>query len=289
MRGRRMLELSVDPSVRLLAIDIDGTLLDSTFQIPEVNLKSLRRAHEQGVQICLVTGRRHAFALPVAELLGFEICLITSNGAITRTSAGTLFHRDLLPQASARKLLAHMATYRRDAVITFDKNVKGALVVEDKAYLCRTIARWVQSNSAYIDEILPMEASLTEDAVQVMYCGTVARMSGAEVLLRDAALAGDVTVSKTQYEQRDLCILDVLQHSCSKGAALERWAGHLQIPREQIMAIGDNYNDIEMLEFAGYPVIMGNASSDLKRNGWRVTGDNDSGGVSAAVEQVIEA
>ncbi len=87
---------------------------------------------------------------------------------------------------------------------------------------------------------------------------------------------------------RDLSIVDVLKEGCSKGHALERWANYRGIAREQVMAIGDNYNDIEMLAFAGLPFIMGNASEELRRrNGWAVTLPNDQSGVAAAIEQVM--
>jgi hydroxymethylpyrimidine pyrophosphatase-like HAD family hydrolase len=79
----------------------------------------------------------------------------------------------------------------------------------------------------------------------------------------------------------------VLNQGCSKGHALARWAARCGVPREQVMAIGDNYNDIEMLEFAGFPVIMGNACAALKQAGWTVTLANTSSGVAAAIEQVL--
>jgi HAD superfamily hydrolase (TIGR01484 family) len=88
-------------SLRLIAIDIDGTLLNPEFKISETDLATLRRAHAQGVEIILVTGRRHAFALPIAQQLGFDLWLISSNGAITRSLAGETFHRDLLPEPPA--------------------------------------------------------------------------------------------------------------------------------------------------------------------------------------------
>jgi hypothetical protein len=94
-------------------------------------------------------------------------------------------------------------------------------------------------------------------------------------------------VLRTEYPERNLSIVDVLNQGCSKGHALERWANHRGIAREQVMAIGDNYNDIEMLAFAGHPVIMGNASEELRGRGWAVTLSNDQCGVAAAVEQVL--
>src|SRR5512133_2799500 len=103
--------MAVTLPIRLIAIDIDGTLLDSKFQISEANLSALRRAHKSGVEIILVTGRRHTSALPIADALGFPLWLISSNGAVTKSTAGELFHRDLLPAATARKLLGAMKAY----------------------------------------------------------------------------------------------------------------------------------------------------------------------------------
>jgi len=118
-----------------------------------------------------------------------------------------------------------------------------------------------------------------------MFCGPISRMQQALAALAEGGL--DVTVLRTEYVARNLSIVDVLNQGCSKGHALERWANFRGIPREQVMAIGDNYNDIEMLAFAGVPFIMGNASEEMRRNGWAVTLSNAENGVASAIEQVL--
>jgi Cof subfamily protein (haloacid dehalogenase superfamily) len=277
----------VKPPIRLLAIDIDGTLLDPQFRISPANLAALTRAREAGVEIVLVTGRRHQFALPIAQSLGFDLWLISSNGAVTRSVSGELFHRDLLPAGTARDLIAHMKPFRGNLVLTFDREGKGALALERIDELTSHIQRWVENNLQYIEFVVPIERALVADPIQAMFCGNIARMQVAEERLRAAHLADRITVLKTRYDVRDLVIIDVLNHGCSKGHALERWARHRGLNREEVMAIGDNYNDIEMLEFAGVAVIMGNAREDLKQNGWRVTLSNEQSGVAAAVEEVL--
>jgi hypothetical protein len=272
--------------IRLLAIDIDGTLLDPQYQISAANLAALRRAHLNGVEVVLVTGRRHTFAMPVAEMLGFDLWLISSNGAITRASRGELFHRDLLPRATARKLCDYMRDFHGNLVLTFDQEGKGALVLERLDELHASIARWLEKNQAYLELVTPVTDALRTDPIQAMFCGNIARMRQAEARLAAGHMGGEITVLKTQYEARDLCIIDVLNQGCSKGHALKRWAEHRGLGRHEIMAIGDNYNDIEMLEFAGVPFVMGNASDDLKQNGWAVTLSNDQSGVAAALEEV---
>lgn len=272
-------------SIRLIAVDIDGTLLNPQFQISEADLAALRHAHAQGIEVILVTGRRHAFALPIAQQLGFELWLISSNGAITRSLAGETFHRDLLPQQTCRTLCGVMQEFRGQTVLTFDKDGPGTIVVEHLGELEGSIQRWLEKNLQYIEFVVPIEKALTTDPVQVMFCGPLARMQ--QVLQALGSCGLPVTVLRTEYPGRDLSIVDVLNAGCSKGHALVRWANHRGIAREQVMAIGDNYNDIEMLAFAGHPFIMGNASEELRGRGWMLTRSNAEGGVAAAIESVL--
>jgi HAD superfamily hydrolase (TIGR01484 family) len=172
-------------------------------------------------------------------------------------------------------------------VITFDKETKGALVLERMDELTSSIQKWLEKNIQFIEFVVPIEKSLIADPVQAMFCGQISRMHQALARLKASDLNELITVVRTEYPHRDLSIVDILNRDCSKGHALERWAAHRGIPREQIMAIGDNYNDVEMLAFAGVPFIMGNACEELKSNGWRLTRSNDECGVAAALEQVL--
>ncbi len=275
------------PSIRLLATDIDGTLLNPQFQISDGDLMALRRAHDAGIEIVLVTGRRHTFALPIAKQLGFDLWLISSNGAVTRSLAGETFHRDLMPAELCRQLCGAMQEFRGNTVLTFDKETKGAIVLERLDELGASIRRWLEKNMEYIEFVVPLENALVSDPVQAMFCGTMARMTQALDALGHAGMDGTVTVLRTEYPDRDLSMIDVLNTGCSKGHALERWAAHRGYRREQVMAVGDNHNDVEMLEFAGHPVIMGNACEELRSRGWTVTLGNDACGIAAALEAVI--
>ena len=279
-------------SIRLLATDIDGTLLNPQFHISEGDLMALRRAHAAGIEIVLVTGRRHAFALPIARQLGFDLWLISSNGAVTRSLSGETFHRDMMPAAACRKLCAAMQEFRGNTVLTFDQETKGAIVLEHLDELGPSIRRWLEKNMEFIEFVVPIENALGKDPVQAMFCGTMARMNQAlralEVAgMHGAGMDGTVTVLRTEYPERDLSMIDVLNAGCSKGHALQRWAAHRGFGREQVMAVGDNHNDVEMLEFAGHPVIMGNACEELRGRGWQVTRGNDDCGLAAAVDLML--
>jgi hydroxymethylpyrimidine pyrophosphatase-like HAD family hydrolase len=291
-----MLKLSVPPAcLRLIAIDIDGTLLNPEFKISETDLATLRRVHGQGIEIILVTGRRHTFALPIAQQLGFDLWLISSNGAVTRSLAGETFHRDLLPEPTCRELVRVMQEFRGQTVLTFDSTdlhgddrhsdnrgeASGSIVLERLDQLEGSIQRWLEKNMQYIQFV----DALTCDPVQAMFCGPIAHMQRALQVLGSCGLP--ITVLRTEYPGRDLSIVDVLNAGCSKGHALERWANYRRITREQVMAVGDNYNDIEMLAFAGHPFIMGNASEELRARGWTLTRSNAESGVAAAIEHAL--
>jgi Cof subfamily protein (haloacid dehalogenase superfamily) len=271
--------------LHLIAIDIDGTLLNPEFRISETDLATLRRAHAQGIEVILATGRRHAFALPIAQQLGFDLWLISSNGAITRSLGGETFHRDMLPAPTCRELVIAMQEFRGQTVLTFDSGTAGTIVLERLDELEGSIKHWLQKNMQYIRFVVPIEDALTTDPVQAMFCGPVAEMQRVLRMLESSGLP--VTVLRTEYPGRDLSIIDVLNTGCSKGHALKRWANHRGITPKQVMAVGDNYNDIEMLAFAGHPFIMGNASEELRTYGWKLTRSNAESGVSAAVEHVL--
>jgi Cof subfamily protein (haloacid dehalogenase superfamily) len=274
-------------SIRLLATDIDGTLLNPQFKVSDGDLAALRRAHASGIEIVLVTGRRHTFALPIAKQLGFDLWLISSNGAVTRSLAGETFHCDVMPAETCRRLVGAMQEFRGNTVLTFDTEVKGAIVIEHLDEIGASIRRWLEKNMEYIEFVVPIERALVRDPVQAMFCGTMARMNLALQALASAGMNGSVTVLRTEYPERDLSMIDVLNTGCSKGHALERWATHRGYAREEVMAVGDNHNDVEMLEFAGHPVIMGNACEELRSRGWTVTLGNDACGIAAALDAVV--
>src|SRR5690349_16794867 len=93
-------------------------------------MAALRRVHAEGVEVVVVTGRRHTFALPIVQQLGFDLWLISSNGAVTRSLSGETFHRDMLPSPTCRDICAAMLEFRGNTVLTFDIETKGALVLE---------------------------------------------------------------------------------------------------------------------------------------------------------------
>lgn len=272
--------------VRLLAVDIDGTLLDSRGGIPDENRHALAAALESGIEIALVTGRAFHFARPVMERLGLPVLCIASNGAIVRTSGGTTVMRRLMPAAQAREVLAATIDFRSDAAVVFDRPADRQVVGGGMDWQHPSRAAYWYRNAAIIAEVLPLEACLTEDPIQVMFNGGVDRMRQVLGRLAEKGARGRYTVTSTEYEARDFALVDVLAEGVSKGATLEAWCRGRGYGPADVLAAGDNHNDRDMLAFAGVPVVMGNAVSELFDLGYHVTRTNDEAGLAAAIREL---
>jgi Cof subfamily protein (haloacid dehalogenase superfamily) len=269
----------------LLALDIDGTILDGHGHLPDANRDAIARAIEAGVEVALATGRRYDFARPIFEKLPAPLTLILSNGAIVKTRDGQTLMRRLLPREIARDVLERVPHHRASAAVVFDRPREGQVVFEVIDWTHPRHQRFFASNRPFLSEVAPLEDCLTEDPIQVMFTGGCTAMRTLFDELQQNG--GEFSVTLTEYEHRDFSLVDVVRAGCSKGTALREWAGRRGFQSQDVMAIGDNLNDLQMLEFAGLPVVMGNALEELKARGWAVTAHNDDAGVAEAIERFI--
>jgi Cof subfamily protein (haloacid dehalogenase superfamily) len=279
----------------MIVVDIDGTLLPSVgAAVSERNCRALAEAQAAGLEIVIATGRRQAYATPLLDPAGLrpETVFITSNGTVTRTLGGERIDRFFLPVETARALCPALRPFGT-TVFTFDREGEGELVVESLEQVHRRIALWVEANRPWIREVRPLERAFDagDAPVQGMVCGTVAAMREAEDWLTRSEYAPVIEVHRTEYPARDLTILDILPPGCSKGVALRRLAERRGVAREEILAIGDNWNDLEMLEYAGHAVVMSNGAPDLvqlaRQRGWELAPGNDEDGVARVIESVL--
>jgi len=272
-------------AVRLIALDIDGTLLDSRWQLPEANRQAIAEATRRGIEVALVTGRRYDFAMPVACKLDSPLTMIVNNGALIRSKEGRTHLRHLLPQSIARQVLELTKPWREGAAVIFDRPLQNQLMLEVLDPDDSMRYAYYSRNKEFIGIAKSLETCLTEDPIQVMLSGKVAPMREAESALRGTPFAENFALAVASYESKDFAMIDVINPVCSKGSSLAEWAALRGFAREEVMAIGDNHNDLEMLSFAGIPVVMGNSVPALKTYGWHETGTNDENGVALAIEQ----
>ncbi len=285
----------------MLVCDLDGTLLNSSGTLTAVTLEALRSAIDAGVEVVFATGRRHSFAWRVLAPIGLDggTVLISSNGAIIATLGGERMRRISMPIPTALQLCQNLGSFRSSLIFTFERTGPGTLVVEDLEELHRRIPRWVHANVQEIECVVPLERAFEsgDEPIQAMICGTLQQMEeGMEVLESDAPEANQLrrqlSIHRTEYPARDLCILDLMPHGCSKGDALAWLANKRGISAAEIACIGDNMNDADMLGFAGQAFVMKNAPPELlemaARNSWVIIGSNDQDGAAHTILRMLE-
>jgi 5-amino-6-(5-phospho-D-ribitylamino)uracil phosphatase len=276
--------------IRLLAVDIDGTLLDTRGRIPDAHRDALKDAVGRGIDLALVTGRSFHFTRPVADQLALPVTLIVNNGAVVKNVNGHTELRHLLDKAVARRVLEDTAAFEDSVAIVFDRppgDDERQIVFERMDWTHPNRRGYFEKNQAFIAEAGgPLRDVLVEDPIQVMFNGSVEPMRELAAALNESPIAGQFAVAITEYEHRDFSLVDVNAAGCSKGSTLARWAALRGFGRDEVMAVGDNLNDIDMLAFAGTAVVMGNASRALAERTdprWHRTASNDEGGLGDAV------
>ena len=283
------------PPVRLVAIDMDGTLLPTLSQkISPRNASALRAAQDAGIAIAIATGRRAAYTTPILASLGLraDTPLIASNGAVIGTLDGHTIDRCHMSARVARGVCSILRPFGA-VVFTFDRPGRGELVLEDLEQAHGRIAMWIETNRNAIEVVKPLELALNDgnDPIQGMAAGTIDRMRQADAALKATEWAAECGTALTEYAGRDLAILDLLPAGISKGWALEQLAARLGVDRKETMAIGDNWNDVHMLEWAGQGIVMANAALELrtmaKTRGWKQAPANDDDGVAVILEGAL--
>ena len=283
--------------IKLLALDLDGTLLNSKGKIPEANKIAIRQAEDLGVLVTIATGRRFRDALPVAAELEFNAPLITHNGALLKYAASfETVAASLLDHETTLEILRVGKAFGGDALVSVDPRGHGTLlfdtVSDDNIPLQKYIA-W--SDRLHGDEngksaihVERLEDTVGErEVIHVSFSGGCDAMKEMYRVLEEE-LGETVTLLATIYQHLDFTLIDILPPDASKGTGVEKLANLNGLSPENVMTIGDNFNDLEMLQFAGTAVVMGNADpSLLDSQEFYTTVSNDESGVAVAINKFI--
>ncbi len=286
-QGSRRAMYNGSMPIKLIAMDLDGTLLDSHGKLPEENAEAIAEAAARGAEIVIVTGRRFHSARLTTARLSCDLAFISSNGALIKGRSGETHYQRLLPIGVARQVLEATPEYRACAGVIFDRPLERQVIFEKIDWNGAYVGPYLARHREQVAEVKPLTDCLDDDPVEILYlsdCASIQRVAGQ---LAQFPLASQYTLAMTEYQARNLSMLDVLQRGVSKGAALAEWASRRGIARAEIMAIGDNWNDREMLQYAGLPVVMGNSVAALKESGWETTVSNDDCGVARAIRKHV--
>ena len=268
---------------RLLALDIDGTLLTSDKGVSPRTRAALDAARARGVTLVLVTGRRYPAARRVAEGLGGHVPLVLHNGALIVDAAEVLRCRPL-PLDVARHAIAIGRAVAADPVVHCGQAGEGKLLVDGIAPSNTLLVSYLDKSNPDVITVADLLVALVEDPLQVMFGGAIPAMDA--VLPRlTGGLGASAKIERTVYRRQGVAILDVLHPEVGKAEALAFLRRRLGFAAAETLAIGDNWNDHEMLEQAGLGLVMGNADPEMLRLGLPVLPTNDEDGVAVAIER----
>ena len=274
-------------AIRLLALDIDGTLLNPRGEITPRTRKALDEVQQLGILVALVTGRRFGSARPVVLELGLSVPLVSHNGALTK-NVSTLetigFHP--LDVETAREVIRIGRAHRADMICCDDPDGLGVMVIEGVSPDNRALHRYLDKYRDSLHEVPDLLDYVDHAPIQIMFSGSCDPIDDFADQLQQE-LDGRIQLFKTRYRSVDLTILDAISMTASKGASVDEIALSYGIECEEIMAVGDNHNDLTMLRRAGVGVVMANAEDELKAMGFALTASNDDDGVAIAIEKYI--
>ncbi|WP_407306310.1 Cof-type HAD-IIB family hydrolase [Desulfosporosinus sp. SB140] len=264
-------------AIRLVAMDLDDTLLRDDWTISPRVVKAIRKAQAQDVKVTIATGRMPISTRPYALQLGLDVPVITYHGAmIQQVISGEILFRRVIPSTLAIEIIQDVSSrgfyaqvYLKDRVITSkiselsEKYVRISSVVIEEADLVKTISQEPEG----VEKILLMAEEADLDKLSPI----LSQSYGEQVHL---------TKSKPYF-------LEMTDRSVNKGVALAALAERLGIAQEEVMAIGDSFNDLEMINYAGVGVAMGNARQEIQAQANIITATNQEDGVAEAIERYV--
>lgn len=267
--------------IKLIAIDMDGTLLNSKKEIPVENIKAIQKAAAAGVKIVLCTGRPKSGIVPYFDQLGLteEEYIIMNNGC-------TIYN------TKNWELVSH-------AQISNDELDSLYQVLDNHPQVCLTLTgeKTYFAVGDQVPDLVQYDAGLVFDTAKAI--SLEALKTNPEIIFQamymaeapfldpfqeanEAALAEDFSVVRSQSY-----IFEAMPKGFTKATGLKILADQLGYSPDQVMALGDAANDLEMLEFASHSVAMGNASDDIKAQCRYVTSSNDEAGVAQAIYDYV--
>jgi 5-amino-6-(5-phospho-D-ribitylamino)uracil phosphatase len=274
-------------AIRAIALDIDGTLLNSRREISPRTHAAVVAAERSGLRIALVTGRRYPAAKRIADLLPIRPTLVLHNGGLVIEDAVPLRVRPLA-RASALAVITFAKGAGADPVVHFGQAGEGLLYVENASPSHTLLAYYLSRSHPDVRVVESLEAAVTShahDPLQVMFGGSMNEMGELAAAIEGRAF--EVAALRTVYPKDDLSLIDVVAPTVDKSEALafvcDRWG----IGIDEVLAIGDNWNDRGMLLAAGRGCVMGNADPELRSLGLEVLPGNDEDGVAHAVERLV--
>lgn len=265
-------------AIKLVAIDLDDTLLDPQLQISGHCLEIIRQVQKKGVLVTLATGRMYRSALPYARLLQVDVPLITYQGALVKNSLSQeVLYNKPVPFAEAVEVM----DFFHQAGVHYHCYFDDQLCMERLTADGQDYSELAGVEPVLIKDLRSMAKNReTLKILSVVHDKKLVAKLQEQLRERYSKKQLNITRSKPYY-------LEVMHPEATKGDALQVVADHYGIERDQVMALGDSYNDLAMIEWAGLGVAMGNARDEVKQAAAYVTHSNEEDGVAEALYKFV--
>lgn len=268
---------------RLVALDLDGTLLDSQLQIRDETREELKRIRALGLQVMLVTGRHHVAAYAYWHQLGLDLPAICCNGSyVYDYRASRPLANDPLTRAEARQLLALVRKHNIYTMVYIDE----AMAYETETPFSPRFLAW---SAALPDALRPRFAHVESFDRLIEEAPTLWKFAAAgDDIAALRAFATDIEQNiGLSCEWSGDFRLDIAHAGNNKGKRLAEWIASQGISAEEVIAFGDQQNDTEMLRISGLGIAMGNSGKDVQAHADWVTGSNDGDGIASALRRFV--
>jgi Cof subfamily protein (haloacid dehalogenase superfamily) len=281
--------------IRLLALDVDGTLTDSRHELPAAAREAIRRVRSAGIRVMLATGRRYRDTLPVAEALGIDAPIVTASGALVKQPpAHATLHRAAFAPGVLADVVTRIVAAGHDPILYTDSFAQGY------DFHCRTLAgadadargegrgvrEYLGRNRHLADVRADLHAAPPADAFAGFAMGTRADMLALEEQLL-AAHRQRLSVHVIRSPRYRDWMCEIAPAGVTKWSGVTAVAAAWGIEAAEICAVGDDVNDLPMIRGAGLGIAMGNAVAEVRAAADRVVASHDEGGIADVAEVLL--
>lgn len=269
----------------MLVADVDGTLMARNGHVSPRVREAVRAALAEGTLVALATGRWYRSAQPIARELGLDLPIILHNGALVKDLVtGEVLDHCHLPRAMAEQAIGIIRAHGLQPMV-YENAFGGELLLTGPAELDSPFtARYLATKTEHLRRVPLADLALADDPIQLAVADTADR---ADPLIAELARGPWQTVTSMTLAAPEARFVEVLSPGCSKARAAARLAAAHGVAMSEVVAVGDNYNDLDLIEAAGLGVAMGNAPEGVRAWADAVVPTVDEDGLAVAIERYL--
>lgn len=269
---------------KLICIDMDGTLLNKKGEISKRNLEAIKRAYSKGINVAVATGRLFASANYFADLLGVKTPVIASNGAYIREkSTDKIIYKSLLGKDNAMKIVEILKNFNLYPHFNSYDSIFTEKLISSSLFYSKLNETLPEDRRIKIHMVEEWQKSLKENENEILKCIVIDKDIEKIKKARE-----EISKIETLEVVSSLNVnFEIMSKGVSKGKAVEILSNYYQIDKNEIICMGDNENDLSMINYAGLGIAMGNAEDFVKERADYITDTNENDGVAKAIEKFV--